>query len=84
MGNKVLDALGDEIIIGNSYGYSQSSNGLQTATVGVVKKVNPDNNNVSLKPTSKRGGVWGDNEKRTDLPIHVTVQGGKLFPVHKK
>lgn len=78
-----LDALGNPIVIGGTYGYTQSSSGVSSANVGSVTRFTPKGM-VSLEVTMKRVGLWNNLpkvEKIGDRPIKVTVKPIHLFPI---
>jgi trehalose-6-phosphatase len=74
------DALGNKIVIGNKYGYSQQSSGSVTIVTGFVEKINELK--VTLVEVSQRRGLYGEiarefskeNRKRTVNACH-------LFPI---
>ena len=51
------DALGNPIVIGQKYGYSQQSSGSVTVVVGTVEKINELK--VTLCDIQERRGLWG-------------------------
>ena len=74
------DALGNEIIIGNRYGYSIDNNGFTTVSVGIANNFN--DRGISLKLESVVRGLWLDEpEKKNFKSKSVTVKCMKLFPV---
>lgn len=80
-----LDALGNPIVIGATYGYTQSVNGHSTANVGTVKRITPKGM-VSLSVTMKRKGLWNcvpDVVELGDKPKNATVKPIHLFPIGK-
>lgn len=54
---EATDALGNPIILGQQYGYSQQSNGHVTIVVGIAEKVNELK--VTLNGVQERRGLWG-------------------------
>lgn len=78
-----LDALGNPIVIGGTYGYTQSTSGISTANVGTVRRITPKGM-VSLSVTMKRKGVWNcvpDVVTIGAKPISATVKAIHLFPI---
>ena len=80
------DALGKEIVIGATYGYSNSNNGNTRIVIGDAVNVT-EKGNVSLKVRASKScygndlkedapGAWG-NQKNT-----VSVRSCILFPVN--
>ena len=75
------DALGNEIVIGNTYGYSTSNNGINKVTIGVAKNL-PNDSKVSLTVLSVKD-CYSDNEmtpREIGKPT-VTVYAKLVFPV---
>lgn len=74
------DAIGNPIVIGNTYGYSTNSNGFTKVTIGVATKIN--GNKVSIKPTLVKERLYDGKPKVLDKTNTVSVQGMILFPIH--
>jgi hypothetical protein len=75
----MLDALGNPIIIGATYGYAMSSNGHGNVTVGVATKMNKK---VSIKVASVKRYLYGEPiEPWFYPPENVSVYSYNLFPV---
>lgn len=77
----IQDALGNNIIIGNVYGYSTNKNGFSYVTIGEVVKIN--DKTVILKITYRKRALY-DKEFKTDyVPNNAkaTLRGYQLFPV---
>jgi len=75
------DALGNNIILGDVYGYSVDSNGITTSTIGIAVSATPTGR-IGLQVYSKRRGLWMDEAE--DKETHgntVSVKSMKLFPV---
>lgn len=77
------DALGNNVIIGNEYGYSQTSNGSVWIVKGTVEKI--EKGRATIANVQERKGIYGniqnmfrpENRKRSVntvmlFPIHVT------------
>lgn len=75
------DALGNEIIIGDLYGYSVDSNGYTTSTVGKTLKFT-ESGKVTLETISCRGGIWLHEAEEVSTSKKVSVKPAKLFPVN--
>lgn len=74
------DALGNEIIIGNRYGYSVDNNGFTTVSIGIASNFN--DRGISLKLESVVKGLWSDEPVKKNIKGNsVTVKCMKLFPV---
>jgi hypothetical protein len=74
------DALGNDIVIGNKYGYSQQSNGSVAVIIGIVEKVN--DLKATLKEVSERRGLYG--EIKNDFKPETrkrSVNACHLFPI---
>jgi hypothetical protein len=81
---EVLDALGNPIILGNSYGYSMSKNGFHYITIGIAKKITgKDSNKVSLEITSRKEQIYMNEPTiKNDLGKDVAMNPFLLFPVN--
>jgi len=80
----MLDALGNEIIIGKHYGYCLHSNGIQTISIGRAVDVLEDSNKVRLRNIHTRGGAYGEiNEefKKVEPDKARAVYACTLFPI---
>jgi|Laugrespbdmm15dd_1035085.scaffolds.fasta_scaffold03966_4 hypothetical protein len=74
------DALGNPIIIGQQYGYSQQSNGHVTIIVGIVEKINELK--VTLTNVQERRGLWGQiTESFKQETRRRSVNGCHLFKI---
>lgn len=75
------DALGNDLIIGQTYGYSRNQNGLTTVKVGKLVKITAKQ--VSLEVEQSKRAL-GNNEVKdrgyTNKIISVNANG--LFPVY--
>jgi len=59
---KILDALGNELVIGDRYGYSRRSNGIVTIVVGRLQKIINDGRiSVTLEVECRGGAVYDNN-----------------------
>ena len=75
------DALGNNIILGEVYGYSVDSNGITTSTIGMAVHATPTGR-IGLQVCSKRKGLWMDEAEEISAPDSmVSVKSMKLFPV---
>ena len=76
----MTDALGNPLVLGNTYGYAARDGGLVNVGIGVLEKINATK--ATLRLTDKKCFVYG---KMTDEPFNtgntVSVQGVVLFPV---
>ncbi len=80
----MLDALGNEIIIGKHYGYCLNSNGIQTITIGKADALLEDAKKVRLRNIHDRGGAYGniDGEfKKVEPQKARSVYACTLFPI---
>jgi hypothetical protein len=74
------DALGNTIIIGQRYGYSQQSSGSVTIVIGTVEKVNELK--VTLSDVQERRGLWGEIKNPfTPETRKRSVNACHLFPI---
>ncbi len=75
------DALGNDIIIGATYGYSQSKNGHVHIVTGTVDKFSE--NKVTLGNVHERRGLYGEiKHPFTPETRKRSVYAVILFPVH--
>jgi hypothetical protein len=76
MNHNELDALGNKLIIGNRYGYSQSHNGITRVVVGKLVKANKSNVTIEIIYAHD-----GHNYKpESDIKKNVSVRSVILFP----
>lgn len=75
-----LDALGNPIVIGGTYGYTQSANGHSSASVGTVTQFTPKGL-VSLRLISKRKALYNHLPRPCSFGKSTTVKAIHLFPV---
>lgn len=73
------DALGNELIIGQSYGYSRNQNGLTTVKVGILQKIN--GSTVSLHVTEAKTALYSRELEGTNKLRAIAVKANGLFPV---
>lgn len=74
------DALGNEVIIGNTYGYSRNSNGLTTSTIGVA--VRETEKGMTLRVLRQTRALYEDDPEV--LPIEkptVNCKSTGLLPI---
>lgn len=76
------DALGNEIVIGDYYGYSVDSSGVTHTTVGKAEKFTPSGK-LTLMVVLSRKSLWMDEAEANDHPAKVSVKPAKVFPVSK-
>ena len=75
------DALGNDLIIGQTYGYSRSENGLTTVKVGKLIRITEKQ--VTLEVELSKQAYWSNDVE--DKPKHnksVSVKANGLFPVY--
>lgn len=79
----ITDALGNEIIIGNWYGYSRNDGGFSHVNLGRVKAVNDKTGNVRLVDCKVTRWLYGDpSDFRADKkPADVSIRSSMIFPV---
>jgi len=76
------DALGNNLIIGQTYGYSQTSNGHVHIVTGVVEKVN--GTRATLSHIKERRGLYGEiNHMFTEETRKRSVNAVMLFPIEE-
>jgi hypothetical protein len=76
------DALGNMIVLGQRYGYSQQSNGTVTIVIGTAEKVNELK--VTLGEVQERRGLWGEIKNPfTPETRRRSVNACHLFPINQ-
>jgi hypothetical protein len=76
------DALGNPIVIGKTYGYSQQSNGAVAIVKGTVEKVK--DYKVTLGNVYERSGIWGKvKDEFFQEDRRRSVNACHLFPIHE-
>lgn len=76
------DALNNEIVVGNKYGYASSINGIPTVVIGVASLCKNDLK-VTLKQVQKRSGLYGKIEEGfATQEKSVTTYSCTLFPIN--
>ncbi len=82
VGGEVMmkDALNNDIVLGQTYGYSQRSNGVVMVTIGEAVKFN-EGSSVTLKVLYKGKTLYNNHLKNTDIPKSgkVSVISNTLF-----
>jgi hypothetical protein len=76
------DALGNPIVIGNTYGYSQQQNGSVTIVIGTAEKAK--DLKVTIGNAKSRSGVWGSiSNDFTSETRKRSVNACHLFPIYE-
>jgi hypothetical protein len=80
-----IDALGDPIVMGQSYGYVNEGSGITRVVVGIADSVTKTGK-ISLVVVDVKYYVYGSPSARDreDPATKVSVKGCMLFPVQKK
>ncbi len=74
------DALGKDLVVGQTYGYSRSDNGITTVKVGRLVKINEKM--VSLEVQESKWAVYtNDLEDKRYANKTISVKANGLFPV---
>lgn len=80
MSTTASDALGNMIVLGQRYGYSQQSNGTVMIVTGTAEKVNELK--VTLSDVQERRGLWGKIEESFKPETRRrSVNACHLFPI---
>lgn len=74
------DALGNDIIFGNKYGWSNDSNGLTTISIGTAKKQTPKGG-ITLMNVECKTALYFREASRSEMNRLVNVKPIKLFPI---
>lgn len=81
---KVYDAIGNEIIIGQRYGYTNNRNGINDVTIGTASEV-PKEHKVRLVNVQRKTFVYQSVESSEFVDVSdVTLFSFKLFPIVSK
>lgn len=75
------DALGNEIVMGNKYGYSQSKNGFTLVRIGSASSLT-QTGKVTLKNVEAKISLYDDELKTEEHSDTLTCKPAMLFPVH--
>ncbi len=77
----MTDALGQPLVIGKSYGYSQQKNGFTYIVQGVVTKIKEDSITFEVKVRNR--SLWGGVLTKDDFKElgKVTIKTPILFPL---
>ncbi len=73
------DALGQDIIIGNRYGYSQNKNGFTHIVIGKAK--NFTKSGVSITVESAKRALYSNKPEPMKIKSTVNVKALNLFPI---
>jgi hypothetical protein len=73
------DAIGNDIVVGKSYGYTQISSGVIYILFGKVVKFTEKK--VTLLITKQRHGVYGNVDEEEEISSKRSVYGCILFPI---
>jgi hypothetical protein len=74
------DALGNDLIIGQTYGYSRSENGITTVKVGKLVKIT--DKQVSLEILESKTALYSGDLKDRKPGRNISVKANGLFPVY--
>ena len=75
----IIDALNNEIVIGNYYGYSTARNGHNTIHVGTAIRVTP-RGMITIKVEYTKTGVYADATV-SESPKTISCKPVLVFPV---
>ena len=79
--NKTTDALGNEIIVGNKYGYSRNQNGFTYVRIGDIVKINDKSVRMKVESSKRQlydGILENDNRQKAQF---INIKSIMLFPV---
>ena len=76
------DALGNEIVIGNNYGFSKDSNGLTTIGIGKAEKIT-EKGYVTLRLYEYKSAIYNNEAKPAETRGTASVKPLKLFPINQ-
>lgn len=80
MSDVLLDALGNEVIVGNRYGFTTSKNGVTRVVVGTA--VNKTKTRVTLTVETVVRHLYGGNAQNEQYATEtVSALACKMFPV---
>lgn len=82
--NDMTDALGNEIIQGNMYGYSRNDGGFSHNTVGVAS--GESKGKVKLTQLRIKRFLYGEptDFREWQIPDYVYISSNQVFPVNPK
>lgn len=73
------DAMGNEFIVGNKYGYSINQNGIIQIVVGICDSIGFKK--VTLREVEERTGVYGTAKDFVKQSRKRSAYGANMFPV---
>lgn len=76
-----LDALGNKIIFGRSYGYSTDQNGITEINIGIVESITPKGYITILVKRSISQYTTNGERHESLLEKRTSVKPIKLFPL---
>ena len=77
------DALGKDVVIGQTYGYTQANSGVVTIVKGIAEKIK--DNRVTISEVEERKGLWGSSDDDFQKETRKrSVNSIMLFPIHKE
>lgn len=75
-----LDALGEKIVIGRKYGFTQSGNGVYSNVIGIAVK--ETDTRITIEPLRVTHGAYGSLTESEGLGKKRSVYACILFPVN--
>lgn len=79
----MIDALGNEVIVGNWYGYSKQSSSIVTVVFAKVKYIKDGKARMTdvIENASCYGSPTQNNWRESEKPADRTMTGTTLFPI---
>lgn len=86
---KHLDAIGNPIILGHTYGWARNDNGFTFVTIGIAEKFTEKG--VTFKIISAKRSLWDDEPEMltigstqyNGIKEKINIRGIMVFPVNK-
>lgn len=69
----IKDAEGNQIIVGQRYGFTKVTNGITKVTIGTAKSESKSGKFVTLKEIKFRKGLYGNMEDKWTYALSETV-----------
>jgi len=79
---KMKDALNNEIILGNKYGYSRNKNGFTYVRIGKLIKETPKGLVTMDVQISKYAMYSGHLIDESEAPKKISIKSNMLFPIN--
>lgn len=73
------DALGNDIVLGNRYGYSRNQNGFTYVRLGTIIKINAKS--VLMKVEVSKRALYSNDLEPESCAEKISIKSNMLFPI---